>query len=129
MQMKGKLARIAAAQLNVAADQIEFVGGKIGAKGNPDNAVPFARLAATSHWSPGVVPDGCDAEGGGPLNMTVTGNGGGIDSGEGPIRVLRSSVTDNGFTAVQASYRSIHVATCSAEPCRWIGWAQCICVM
>jgi 2-furoyl-CoA dehydrogenase large subunit len=60
-QIKDKLARIAAAQLNVAADQIEFAGGKIGAKGNPDNAVPFARIAATSHWSPGVVPDGAQA--------------------------------------------------------------------
>ncbi|MET0668662.1 MAG: molybdopterin cofactor-binding domain-containing protein, partial [Xanthobacteraceae bacterium] len=28
---------------------------------NPDNAVPFGRLAAASHWSPGVVPDGAQA--------------------------------------------------------------------
>jgi 2-furoyl-CoA dehydrogenase large subunit len=27
------------------------------ARGNPDNAVPFSRLAATSHWSPGLVPE------------------------------------------------------------------------
>ena len=38
-----------------------FAGGKVGAKGNPDNAVPFGRLAAASHWSPGVVPDGAQA--------------------------------------------------------------------
>ena len=61
MQLKDKLARSAAAQLNVAADEIVFAGGKIGAKGNPDNAVPFGRLAAASHWSPGVVPDGAQA--------------------------------------------------------------------
>jgi 2-furoyl-CoA dehydrogenase large subunit len=60
-QMKAKLTRIAAAQLNVAVDQIVFAEGKIGDKGNPDNAVPFGRLAATSHWSPGVVPDGAQA--------------------------------------------------------------------
>ena len=61
MRLKDKLARSAAAQLNVPADEIEFAGGKIGAKGNPDNAMPFGRLAAASHWSPGVVPDGAQA--------------------------------------------------------------------
>ena len=61
LQLKAKLARSAAAQLNVPADEIEFSGGKIGAKGNPDNAIPFGRLAAASHWSPGVVPEGAQA--------------------------------------------------------------------
>ncbi len=61
MQIKGKLARGAAAQLNVPTDEIEFANGKIGAKGNPDNAIAFGRLAAASHWSPGVVPDGAQA--------------------------------------------------------------------
>ncbi len=61
MQMKGKLARNAAAQLNVPADEIEFVGGKVGARGNPDNAIPFGRLAAASHWAPGTMPDGAQA--------------------------------------------------------------------
>lgn len=56
-KIKAKLARMAAAQLNVAADDIEFAGGKVRARGNPDNAVPFSRLAATSHWSPGLVPE------------------------------------------------------------------------
>jgi 2-furoyl-CoA dehydrogenase large subunit len=56
-RIKAKLARMAAAQLNVGADDIEFAGGKVRARGNPDNAVPFARLAATSHWSPGLVPE------------------------------------------------------------------------
>lgn len=56
-RIKAKLARMAAAQLNVAADEIEFAGGKVRARGNPDNAVPFSRLAATSHWSPGLVPE------------------------------------------------------------------------
>ena len=57
LQLKSKLARSAAAQLNVPAVQIEFANGKIGAKGNPDNALPFARVASASHWAPGTVPD------------------------------------------------------------------------
>jgi 2-furoyl-CoA dehydrogenase large subunit len=56
-KIKAKLARTAASQLNVAASEIEFGGGRVCARGNPDNAVPFARLAATSHWSPGLVPE------------------------------------------------------------------------
>lgn len=56
-KIKAKLARMAASQLNVAADEIEFSGGRVCARGNPDNAIPFARLAATSHWSPGLVPE------------------------------------------------------------------------
>ncbi len=56
-KIKAKLARMAAAQLNVGPDDIEFAAGKVRARGNPDNAVPFSRLAATSHWSPGLVPE------------------------------------------------------------------------
>jgi 2-furoyl-CoA dehydrogenase large subunit len=56
-KIKAKLARIAAAQLNIGADEIEFGGGRARARGNPDNNVTFSRLAATSHWSPGLVPE------------------------------------------------------------------------
>ncbi len=56
-KIKGKLVKMAAAQLNIPAAEIEFVGGRVCAQGNPDNGVPFARLAATSHWSPGLVPE------------------------------------------------------------------------
>jgi 2-furoyl-CoA dehydrogenase large subunit len=57
-RLSARLARTAAAQLNVPADEIEFARGKVGAKANPDNAIPFARLAAGSHWAPGTVePD------------------------------------------------------------------------
>ena len=54
-QMKGKLARNAATQLNVPADAIEFADGKARARNNPDNAVSFGRLAAGSHWSPALI--------------------------------------------------------------------------
>src|SRR5262249_10794 len=56
LQLKAKLQRTAAAQLNVAADEIEFAEGRVRARGNPDNSIPFARLAAASHWAPGTVP-------------------------------------------------------------------------
>jgi 2-furoyl-CoA dehydrogenase large subunit len=52
-----KLKRIAAAQLNVTPEEVEFAGGKVCARGNLDNALPFGRVAAASHWSPGTVPD------------------------------------------------------------------------
>jgi 2-furoyl-CoA dehydrogenase large subunit len=54
--IRDKLAAIAAKQLNVLADDIEFAGGKIRSRGNPDNAAPFARVAGTAHWSPVLLP-------------------------------------------------------------------------
>jgi 2-furoyl-CoA dehydrogenase large subunit len=57
-QIKDKLARCAAAQLNVPTGDIEFAQGRVRARSNPDNAIPFARLAAAAHWSPGIIPDG-----------------------------------------------------------------------
>ena len=56
-KVKAKLARAAASQLNVAVQDIEFTGGRARARGNPDNAIPFSRLAAASHWSPGLVAE------------------------------------------------------------------------
>ena len=56
-RVKVKLARAAASQLNVAAQDIEFTGGRAHARGNPDNAIAFSRLAAASHWSPGLVAE------------------------------------------------------------------------
>jgi len=56
-RIKDKLARSAAAQLNIAAADVEFAQGRVRARGNPDNSIPFARLAAASHWSPGLVPE------------------------------------------------------------------------
>ena len=56
-RLKEKLARSAAVQLNVPADQIEFTGGRVRARGNPDNVLPFSRLAAAAHWSPGTLAE------------------------------------------------------------------------
>lgn len=60
-RLREKLARIAAAQLNVPADEIRFAGGRVFAAGNPENGVSFTRLAGTSHWSPGTLPEGAEA--------------------------------------------------------------------
>jgi 2-furoyl-CoA dehydrogenase large subunit len=56
-----RLARIAASQLNTEADDIEFVGGMVHSKRNPDNTISFSRLAAVSHWAPATLPDGVGA--------------------------------------------------------------------
>jgi len=55
-KLRDRLARIAAAQLNVPPDDIIFAEGRAHARGNPDNAIAFTRLAAASHWAPGTLP-------------------------------------------------------------------------
>jgi 2-furoyl-CoA dehydrogenase large subunit len=60
-RIRDKLARSAAAQLNVSPSEVEFAGGRVRARGNPDNTLPFGRVAATSHWSPGLVPEDAQA--------------------------------------------------------------------
>lgn len=59
-RMRDKLARVAASQLNAGADDISFGDGAIFVTHNPDARVPFGRLAALSHWSPALLPDGVD---------------------------------------------------------------------
>src|SRR6185295_11254134 len=56
-KIKEKLQRIAGAQLNVPPAEVTFAGGKAHARGNPDNSVPFSRIAAASHWSPGLLDE------------------------------------------------------------------------
>jgi 2-furoyl-CoA dehydrogenase large subunit len=57
-RMAEKLKAIAAKQLNVLPDDVELSGGKVRSRSNPDNALPFGRVAGTSHWSPAMLPDG-----------------------------------------------------------------------
>ncbi len=56
--MRDKLKAIAAKQLNVLPDDVELAAGKIRSRSNPDNALAFGRVAATSHWSPVMLPEG-----------------------------------------------------------------------
>ena len=60
-KIRDKLARIAAQNLNIPADQIEFGGGQIFDRDNPDNSLSFRRVAGGTHWSPGLLPEGMDA--------------------------------------------------------------------
>ncbi|NYZ13412.1 molybdopterin-dependent oxidoreductase [Azospirillum sp. RWY-5-1] len=60
-RLRDRMARLAAPQLNVAAEELVFAGGKVFAAGNPDNALSFSRVAAAGHWSPGTLPDGQEA--------------------------------------------------------------------
>lgn len=57
-KVRAKLAHIAGQTLNVSPDEIAFGDGKVFAKGNPDNAIRFSRLAGTAHWSPSELPTG-----------------------------------------------------------------------
>ncbi|MBT5898028.1 MAG: molybdopterin-dependent oxidoreductase, partial [Rhodospirillaceae bacterium] len=60
-KIRDKLARIAAQNLNIPADQVEFGGGQIFDRDNPDNSLSFRRVAGGTHWSPGLLPEGMDA--------------------------------------------------------------------
>ncbi len=57
LRLKERLARIAAGSLGVQPEDIEFTNGMVGVKEEPEKGIPFARLAGTSHWSPGTLPD------------------------------------------------------------------------
>lgn len=52
-----RLAIVAAGQFGVAADDIVFAGGMVSSLSTPERTLPFARLAALTHWSPGTLPD------------------------------------------------------------------------
>ena len=56
LDLRDRLARVAAALLNVSPAEIVFADGRVAARANSDNALPFARLAATGHWAPGTLP-------------------------------------------------------------------------
>lgn len=55
-KMRDRLAAIAAPMLGVPPHEVRFEGGMVTAEGA--KPIPFARLAATSHWAPGTVPEG-----------------------------------------------------------------------
>ncbi len=51
-RLRGKLAQIAAAQLNARPEDLRFEDGRVFAARNPENSLSFSRVAAASHWSP-----------------------------------------------------------------------------
>ncbi|HEX4408426.1 MAG TPA: xanthine dehydrogenase family protein molybdopterin-binding subunit [Xanthobacteraceae bacterium] len=58
VQMRDKIKAIAAKQLNVLPDDVELSAGKVRSRSNPDNALPFGRVAGTSNWAPTLLPEG-----------------------------------------------------------------------
>jgi 2-furoyl-CoA dehydrogenase large subunit len=55
-RLRERLARIASQHLNVRAEDVVFSRGRIFARGNPDNAASFSRIAGASHWAPATLP-------------------------------------------------------------------------
>jgi 2-furoyl-CoA dehydrogenase large subunit len=61
VQVREKLATIAAKNLNVRPEDLDFAGGRIFARSNPDNSVAFGRAAGVTHWAPAELPEGLKA--------------------------------------------------------------------
>lgn len=59
-RLKDRLAQVAAAQFQAKPEDIVFAGGKIAVKGENGASAPFGRIAALSHWSPALLPEGVD---------------------------------------------------------------------
>ena len=58
IQVREKLARIAASILSVPAADIVFEGRKVFSRADPATKLPFHRVAGAAHWSPASLPDG-----------------------------------------------------------------------
>jgi len=55
-RLRERLACIAAAELNVPAEEVELAAGEARARANPENAIAIGRAAARAHWSPLSIP-------------------------------------------------------------------------
>ena len=60
VKMRDKLALISAASLGCAPEQVRFEAGKIFNALQPERSQAFARLAASPHWAPGLLPEGVE---------------------------------------------------------------------
>lgn len=56
-RLRDRLAKRAAAQLNVVENTIVFGNGKIYSSSNPENFLAFRRVASAGHWSPGSLAE------------------------------------------------------------------------
>ncbi len=59
-RLREKLAKIAAVQLKCDAAEVEFTEGTLCVRGGDAKPLPFARVASSSHWAPGTLPDDVD---------------------------------------------------------------------
>ena len=57
INLKKKLEKIAASELNCKSENVLFDKGKVFDKKNSDNYLKFKRLAGIPHWSPGNLPE------------------------------------------------------------------------
>jgi len=57
-RIRDRLRHIAAAQFGVEADRIRFAEGAVHVEGEERKPVPFHRVAGSTHWSPGLLPEG-----------------------------------------------------------------------
>jgi len=58
MRLRERLARIAAPGLNCPPERVMFAQGHVFNGDAPQTRQPFARLAASPHWAPALLPDG-----------------------------------------------------------------------
>lgn len=58
LKLREKLALIAAAQFGCAPGEVVFAGGEVFSSMDPARKQPFARLAASPHWAPALLPPG-----------------------------------------------------------------------
>ncbi|MGH8786347.1 MAG: xanthine dehydrogenase family protein molybdopterin-binding subunit [Cupriavidus necator] len=58
VQLRDKLARIAAAQFDCAPQAVRFANGQVFSAEQPERSQPFTRLAANPHWAPALLPEG-----------------------------------------------------------------------
>ncbi|OCR26000.1 carbon monoxide dehydrogenase [Pseudomonas syringae] len=56
IKIRDRLARLAAVQLKVDAQDVRFAGGKVFVVDGP--GAPFHRIAGAAHWAPGLLPEG-----------------------------------------------------------------------
>jgi 2-furoyl-CoA dehydrogenase large subunit len=59
-KLRDKLAAIAASQLQCAAGDVAFAGGKVFARHAPSAQLSFSRMAASPHWAPALLPEGVE---------------------------------------------------------------------
>jgi 2-furoyl-CoA dehydrogenase large subunit len=57
-RLRDKLARIAATQLRCETSEVTFSDGAVHDRSAPEKSLPFARLASSPHWAPGLLPEG-----------------------------------------------------------------------
>ena len=58
LQLRDKIARIAAAQFACPVEAVRFAGGQVFDAAQPERKQPFTRLAAGPHWAPALLPAG-----------------------------------------------------------------------